>query len=84
MERLSDGGMSMSQINVQRRMRPSISHFVRYAVPSCSQIESRFYVLVQDNFIPQARGQRRCPRLSRRARHGEERLLLFTQQPGEL
>ncbi|KAH9011570.1 hypothetical protein EDB85DRAFT_1108865 [Lactarius pseudohatsudake] len=29
MERLSDGGMSMSQINVQRRMRPSISHFVR-------------------------------------------------------
>ncbi|KAH9038181.1 hypothetical protein EDB85DRAFT_526111 [Lactarius pseudohatsudake] len=29
MERLSDGGMTMSQINVQRRMRPSISHFVR-------------------------------------------------------
>ncbi|KAI9445912.1 hypothetical protein H4582DRAFT_1804013 [Lactarius indigo] len=29
MERLSDGGMCMSQINVQRRMRPSISHFVR-------------------------------------------------------
>ncbi|KAH8998206.1 hypothetical protein EDB86DRAFT_3148849 [Lactarius hatsudake] len=29
MERLSDEGMSMSQINVQRRMRPSISHFVR-------------------------------------------------------
>ncbi|KAH9066139.1 hypothetical protein EDB87DRAFT_1678878 [Lactarius vividus] len=29
MERLSDGGMSMSQINMQRRMRPSISHFVR-------------------------------------------------------
>ncbi|KAH9170424.1 hypothetical protein EDB89DRAFT_2071946 [Lactarius sanguifluus] len=29
MERLSDGAMSMSQINVQRRMRPSISHFVR-------------------------------------------------------
>ncbi|KAF8265013.1 hypothetical protein EI94DRAFT_400563 [Lactarius quietus] len=29
MERLSDGGTSMSQINVQRRMRPSISHFVR-------------------------------------------------------
>ncbi|KAF8265012.1 hypothetical protein EI94DRAFT_1737067 [Lactarius quietus] len=30
MERLSDGGTSMSQINVQRRMRPSISHFVRH------------------------------------------------------
>ena len=29
MERLSDMGMAMSQINVQRRMRPTISHFVR-------------------------------------------------------
>jgi hypothetical protein len=37
MERLSDGGMAMSQINVQRRMRPSISHFVRYEVPSRAQ-----------------------------------------------
>jgi hypothetical protein len=32
MERLSDNGMAMSRINVQRRMRPSISRFVRYAV----------------------------------------------------
>jgi hypothetical protein len=37
MERLSDGGMAMSQINVQRRMRPSISHFVRYEVSSLGQ-----------------------------------------------
>jgi len=29
MERLSDMGMAMSQINVQRRMRPAISQFVR-------------------------------------------------------
>ncbi|RDX40863.1 hypothetical protein OH76DRAFT_1412593 [Lentinus brumalis] len=29
MERLSDGGYPMSQINVQRRMRPTISHFIR-------------------------------------------------------
>ncbi|KAI0294246.1 hypothetical protein B0F90DRAFT_1758208 [Multifurca ochricompacta] len=29
MERLSDAGVSMSQINIQRRMRPSISHFIR-------------------------------------------------------
>ena len=29
MERLSDMGMAMSQINVQRRMRTAISHFVR-------------------------------------------------------
>ncbi|KAK0475781.1 hypothetical protein IW261DRAFT_1552397 [Armillaria novae-zelandiae] len=29
MERLADGGFPMSQINVQRRMRPSISHNIR-------------------------------------------------------
>ncbi|KIJ51765.1 hypothetical protein M422DRAFT_203039 [Sphaerobolus stellatus SS14] len=29
MERLADGGMSMTQINIQRRMCPSISHFIR-------------------------------------------------------
>lgn len=29
MERLADGGLPMSQINVQRRMRPEISHFIR-------------------------------------------------------
>ncbi|KAI0071801.1 hypothetical protein K474DRAFT_1630013 [Panus rudis PR-1116 ss-1] len=29
MERLADGGFPMSQINVQRRMRPEISHFIR-------------------------------------------------------
>jgi hypothetical protein len=34
MERLSDMGMAMSQINVQRRMRPSISHFVRCVIGS--------------------------------------------------
>ena len=30
MERLVDNGYQMSQLNVQRRMRPSISHFIRY------------------------------------------------------
>lgn len=29
MERLADSGFPMSQINVQRRMRPEISHFIR-------------------------------------------------------
>ena len=29
MERLSSGGFPMSQIDVQRRMRPEISHLVR-------------------------------------------------------
>ncbi len=32
MERLADGGFPMSQINVQRRMRPSISHNIRFVV----------------------------------------------------
>jgi len=30
MERLGDNGFPMSQINVQRRMRPTISHHIRY------------------------------------------------------
>jgi hypothetical protein len=29
MERLADNGLPLSVINVQRRMRPSISHFIR-------------------------------------------------------
>lgn len=31
MERLSSSGLPMSQINVQRRMRPEIADLVRYA-----------------------------------------------------
>ena len=33
MERLADNGFQMSQINVQRRMRPTISHHIRYDLP---------------------------------------------------
>ena len=33
MERLADNGFPMSQINVQRRMRPAISHHIRYGLP---------------------------------------------------
>lgn len=29
MERLADGKFPMTQINVQRRMRPDVSHFIR-------------------------------------------------------
>ncbi len=54
MERLSDMGMSMTQINVQRRMRPSISHFVRYEASSRRDGVASSYVLAQDHFIPQA------------------------------
>jgi len=32
MERLADNGFPMSQINVQRRMRPTISHHIRYGL----------------------------------------------------
>jgi len=34
MERLADNGFPMSQINVQRRMRPEISHHIRYGLLS--------------------------------------------------
>jgi hypothetical protein len=43
MERLSDNGMAMSRINVQRRMRPSISRFVRYAVRFSRYMDRRSY-----------------------------------------
>ena len=36
MERLSSSGFSMSQINVQRRMRPQVSNLVRYVVQTNS------------------------------------------------
>lgn len=33
MERLADFALPMSQIHVQRRMRPSISHHIRWEPP---------------------------------------------------
>lgn len=32
MERLSSSGLAMSQIDVQRRMRPEVSSLIRYVV----------------------------------------------------
>jgi hypothetical protein len=32
MERLADAEFPMTQINVQRRMRPEVSHFIRYVL----------------------------------------------------
>ena len=32
MERLAKAGLSMSQIDVQRRMRPTISNLIRFVV----------------------------------------------------
>lgn len=47
MERLADNGMPMSQILVQRRMRPSISHFIRYAL-LCN---ARFIVVLANEVV---------------------------------
>lgn len=38
MERLADEALPMTQINVQRRMRPEISHLPRYAITLLSQV----------------------------------------------
>lgn len=38
MERLADNGFPMSQINVQRRMRPPISHHIRYGLLSATEM----------------------------------------------
>ena len=49
MQRLANNGFPMSQINVQRRMRPTISHHIRYEplfvkeFPSPNFFEGRFY-----------------------------------------
>jgi hypothetical protein len=56
MERLSDAGMRMSQINVQRRMRPSISHIIRYRAVSRLTLEVEIlYVLLGQFYIPSLR-----------------------------
>lgn len=34
MERLTDGGLPMSQLQIQRRMRPTISSLIKYVSPS--------------------------------------------------
>lgn len=40
MERLADNGFPMSHINVQRRMRPVISHHIRYWFPSRVKLQT--------------------------------------------
>lgn len=55
MERLVDNGFHMSQINVQRRMRPTISHFIRCVEPLLrSDVLSTLSVLFQDDPLSQA------------------------------
>ena len=45
MERLADNGFQMSQINVQRRMRPTISHHIRYDLPPVTGSPSPTFLL---------------------------------------
>jgi len=55
MERLSDAQFPMSQINVQRRMRPEISHFIRCVYsslllcPMSCIIRTILYPKLEDN-----------------------------------
>jgi hypothetical protein len=55
MERLSSSGLSMSQLDVQRRMRPDISMLVRYFVsyvlctPQLTPSRHTLYPNLQDN-----------------------------------
>jgi len=58
MERLADNGFPMSQINVQRRMRPTISHHIRYGLLSARETNTNaffprtiLYPKLEDNEI---------------------------------
>jgi hypothetical protein len=56
MERLADNGFSMSQINVQRRMRPTISHHIRYIFLLARGAPDLDF-LSQNDLVPGAGGQ---------------------------
>ena len=56
MERLADNGFPMSQINVQRRMRPTISHHIRYGLLSL-RYAPHLDFLSQNDSVPETRGQ---------------------------
>lgn len=43
MERLSDSGLAMSKLNVQRRMRPSIAELMRYVIDGIMQTSSLMF-----------------------------------------
>ena len=55
MERLADNGFPMSQINVQRRMRPTISHHIRYDPLSPRETPHRDFS-PQNGPVPKAGG----------------------------
>ncbi len=52
MERLADGRLPMTQINVQRRMRPSISHNIRFVISlSATFLKTCHLCLHQNDFV---------------------------------
>ena len=55
MERLADNGFPMSQINVQRRMRPTISHHIRYGLFLVRETSSLNFSL-QNDPVPETGG----------------------------
>ena len=56
MERLADNGFPMSQINVQRRMRPTISHHIRYGFALTRGEYHYKHSLSQKDPVPGAQG----------------------------
>ena len=63
MERLADNGFPMSQINVQRRMRPTISHHIRYRLLLLRKTH-HLDLLLQNDPVPEVGGQRSCEAIS--------------------
>jgi len=83
MERLSTSGLAMSQIDVQRRMRPTISDLIRY-VKLSRDIACRhciYLILRQENSLSKFAGSRPCQAVSTRPRICEECVLPFPQSP---
>lgn len=81
MERLADNGFPMSQINVQRRMRPAISHHIRYELILGRKTPSPIF-LSQNDLIPEAGGQRYREDLSRCERNERKCCVFHALQQG--
>ena len=81
MERLADNGFQMSQINVQRRMRPTISHHIRYGLLLSRDILHLDFLL-QNDPVPEVGGQRNCETVSGCERSESECRVLYAQKQG--
>jgi hypothetical protein len=81
MERLADNGFPMSQINVQRRMRPTISHHIRYGLLSARRLHHLDF-LSQNNPVSEAGGQRNREELPRCEGNERKCRVLHSRQQG--